>query len=95
MKWMFFGMKLKQMVCNLGALNRVTLFLLLFLQFDAGIITAQENDSIQLWKGYPKSFLRDTRDLILFPKSLKSNDWWLIGGAGVTTGLAFLVDEKL
>lgn len=43
--------------------------------------------------GYASSYWYDTRDLILFPRSFQTSDWWAAAMAVSLTGTAFLVDE--
>ncbi len=58
--------------------------------------TFAQSDSISsLKKGYFKSYLKDTRDLILFPREIKKQDWVFVSSAVVTTGLAFYFDEEI
>ena len=55
-----------------------------------------QTDSIPpLCKGYFKSYLKDTRDLILFPCEIKKHDWVFISSAVAATGLAFYFDEEI
>ncbi len=54
-----------------------------------------QTDSVSLWRGYPLSFLKDTRDLILFPKFVEKKDGLFIGlGAAAMAG-SFFLDESL
>jgi len=47
----------------------------------------------RLFDGYAQSVWYDTRDLVLFPRSLQKDEWWSAGMAVALTGSAFLVDE--
>lgn len=46
-------------------------------------------------KGYLKSYFKDTRDLILFPREIRKQDWFFISSAVTATGLSFYFDEEI
>lgn len=56
---------------------------------------AQKDSTGSMGKGYFKSYLKDTRDLILFPGEIKKQDWVFISTAVASTGLAFYFDEEI
>lgn len=71
-------------------------FVLLFLMICFSCNSYSQSDSIPpLGKGYVKSYLKDTRDLILFPREIKKHDWVFISSAVAATGLAFYFDEEI
>lgn len=68
---------------------------LLVLMWGSGLSSYGQTDSVSLWRGYPLSFLKDTRDLLLFPKFVEKKDGLFIGlGAAVMAG-SFFLDESL
>ena len=56
---------------------------------------AQTDSLPSLNKGYFKSYLKDTRDLILFPREIKKQDWVFISTSIIATGLSFYFDEEI
>lgn len=73
--------------------GRITALLVLILGLTSSAHGQQ--DSASLWRGYPLSFLKDTRDLLLFPKFVEKKDGLFIGlGAAAMAGTFFL-DEPL
>jgi len=70
---------------------------ILFLSFSLSMgSTFSQSDTISpVCKGYFKSYLKDTRNLIMFPREIKKQDWVFISSAAVGTGLAFYFDEEI
>lgn len=56
---------------------------------------AQIDSVPPLNKGYFKSYLKDTHDLIFFPREIRKHDWVFISSAFTATGLAFYFDEEV
>lgn len=74
--------------------GRSRLFLWLLLCF-FGESYSQTDSIPPLKKGYFKSYLKDTRDLILFPREIRKPDWVFISSAVAATGAAFYFDEEI
>jgi membrane-associated phospholipid phosphatase len=71
-------------------------FVLVFFMFCFSFNSYSQSDSVlPLGKGYFKSYLKDTRDFILFPCEVKKKDWVFISSAVAATGLAFYFDEEI
>jgi len=71
--------------------------LLFFLVFSALNVSSQYQDSILCKpdKYYWKSYLTDTRDVILFPKYLTKKDWCFIGGTLVAATALYTQDSEI
>ena len=83
-------MKQSRRVFNFGR------FVVLLMLICKSVVPAcGQSDSVSLWRGYPLSFLKDTRDLILFPKFLEKKDGLFIGLGTAAMAGTFFLDESL
>lgn len=53
------------------------------------------DSSRHLWQGYFRSYLTDTRDILLFPREMQKKDRLFAALSLTTVSLAFLFDEEL
>jgi membrane-associated phospholipid phosphatase len=92
-RWTCIGMRQKARACKMkGKEFGLFLWFLICIPFFSG---AQSDSVLNLNKGYLKSYVLDTRDLILFPREIKKKDWIFISSAATATGLAFYFDEEI
>lgn len=68
--------------------------LFLFLVFTVQILVGQQADSIPE-QGYLKSYLTDTRDLLVQPAHWKGQDWLFVGGAALTFTAIYANDLEI
>lgn len=69
-------------------------FLYLLAGYQCSVSAQTGSDSSGLFRGYLRSFLFDTKELILFPKHLLKKDRWYIAGGVVLAGSSLLMDES-
>ena len=90
---MCIGMKLKGKDYKMkGGRSILVLWFLMYFPIHS---YAQTDSAATLCKGYFKSYLKDTRDLILFPREVKKQDLVFISSAVFSTGLAFYFDKEI
>lgn len=75
----------------------VVFFLFVFVLTGTNKACAQSDTTLHIgvFKGYLKSFLYDSREIILFPRNLCRQDALFAGGAAVLIGSSFVADKEM